>query len=799
LWTSSEGSKNSLHPLLARLLLKIEWIILNPRNVSPEQAVAQSFTKIAILGGGEEELNVLSEFHRTPGIVIVGVYDRDPRAVALEIAEIIGISTFSDDAFLPAFLKADYVIVAEKRKLYEREMDLLKRERKRIVNPAEAVSHFAPGSGAKTEAAQHPWPVHLEEALEYMNHITDRERLLRWLLEISVRAVAASNGSIMLYSAETRELYIGYASGLSTEVVEHTRQKIGDGIAGTVARTLKPLLITEVVDNPLYREGRERDDIQSSISAAIVSNAKLLGVLNVSTNVGEKKLKDTDVETITLLASKIAPILEQHLMIDAHQIREIEFQMRNYLETLFHNQLGFHEKFTLLCRFLADKLKADTITIYTATDEGDWLILGGSDQQMPVDAQSPRIHCNKGSLARAYVAGEEILMTEASHEAGFKLKLGEGASSSIYIPLVHNEPVGVLVIEFSSLSAQQMFFKLKDALRFQVAFFTYSQIREIRQSRKLESLEELSSLAPTFITLEDLSSKIRNLPALLSSLVKASIGSLHYEGPERRESAYHQFPADEAERRKRLEYDAEILEKVTEKWEPICLSYLSADVHCIEKQPLYRSVIGYPLFRSDEVRVVYIGYDKVPTTPLDSSIFGEHEIGLLKRVDDLIAPIFAKTKWKKDKAESFTFDDLLRYNQKLMLERINEEIERAERYHHGFTITIFAVSGIRAELKKNYQGALNLINELSMGIRKQVRKTDFFSWTEADLFVVLSVEGYQRMGYLENRINTFITATIKEKGYDPKLLYPTHGYAVFPGNSSAAADLINEAKAKIHT
>ena len=761
--------------------------------------MVESTTKIAILGGGEDELNVLSEFHRTPGVAIVGVYDRDARAVALEIAEIIGIPTYSDDSFLNAFLTADYVVVTQKRRLYEKEIELLRRERKRIVNPAEAVSHLAPGGAAKAETPQHPWPVHLEEALEYMNHITDRERLLRWLLEISVRAVGASNGSIMLYSAETQELYIGYANGLSNEVIEQTRQKIGDGISGTVARTLKPLLITEVINAPLYREGRERENIQSSISAAIVNNAKLLGVLNVSTNVNEKKLKDADVETITLLASKIAPILDQHLMIDAHEIREIEFQIRNYLETLFHNRLGFHEKFTLLCRFLADKLKADTIAIYTATDEGDWLILGGSDQQMPIGPQSPRIHCHKGSLARAYLGGEEVLMTEASHEPTLKLKVGDGTSSSIYIPLVHDEPLGVLVIEFSSLSAQQTFFKLKDALRFQVAFFTYAQIRELRQSRKLESLEELSSLAPTFMTLEDLSSKIRNLPALLSSLIKASIGSLHYEGPERRESAYHQFPEDEAERRRRLEYDAEMLNMVKSRWEPICISYLTADVNLFEKQALHRCVIGYPLFRSDDVSVVYIGYDKVPTTPLDSSIFGEHEIGLLQRVDDLIAPIFAKTEWKKEARESFTFDDLLRYNQKLMLERINEEIERAERYHHGFTITIFAVNGIKAALDKDYQGALNLINELSMSIRRQVRKTDFFSWTEADLFVVLSIEGYQRMGYLENRIKAAITSKLTEKGYDPASLFPAHGYAVFPGNSSTAAELINEAKAKIHT
>jgi GGDEF domain-containing protein len=765
-----------------------------------ERFVSGIVMKIAILGGGEEELNILSEFHRTPDVAIVGVYDRDPRAVALEIAEIIGVPAYSDDSFLGAFCRADYIIVTDKRKLYDREIALLKKERKRIVNPAEAVGHFSPSAQDREEPSPHPWPEHLEDALEYMNHITDRERLLKWLLEISIGAVGASSGSIMLYSAESRELYIGYANGLSAEVVERTRQKLGEGIAGTVARTLSPLLITEIVNSPLYREGREREDIASSISVALVHDGKLLGVLNISTRLNEKKLGRGDVETITLLASKIAPILEQHLLIDDREIRESEFQIRTYLEALFHKQLGFHEKFTLLTRFLAEQLKADTVAIYTATDEGDWLILGGSDQQMPAGDQTPRIHCNKGSLARAYVGGEEILMTEASHTAGLQIKTGDGVITSIYIPLVHNEPLGVMVIEFSSLGAQQAFFRLKDALRFQIAFFAYAQIREVRQSRKLESLEELSSFAPTFVALDDLSAKIRNLPALLSSLVKASMGSLHYESPDRRESAYHQFPDEEKERRSRLEYDAEMLETVKSKGEPICTSYLSADLKLFDRPPLHRSAIGYPLFDSGDVSVVYIGYDKVASTPLDSSIFGEHETMLLRKVADLVAPIFAKTEKKSRETESFTFDDLLRYNQKLMMERIGEEIERAERYHHGFTITVCRINGLNSIFDSDYQAGLKLVNELSMGIRTQVRKTDFFSWTEPDLFIILSVEGYQRMGYLENRIREFILRKFEEKGYrDTALYYPSNGYAVFPGAAASTAELINEAKAKMRS
>ncbi len=97
------------------------------------------------------------------------------------------------------------------------------------------------------------------------------------------------------------------------------------------------------------------------------------------------------------------------------------------------------------------------------------------------------------------------------------------------------------------------------------------------------------------------------------------------------------------------------------------------------------------------------------------------------------------------------------------------------------------------------KAGLKLVNELSMGIRAQVRKTDFFSWTEPDLFIVLSVEGYQRMGYLENRVKEFISRKFHEKGYrDAAMYFPSNGYAVFPGTSASTPELVNEAKSKIH-
>jgi len=754
-------------------------------------------TKIAILGGGIEELSILSEFQRNPKYKITAVYDHDPYAVALEIAEIIGVSSYTDDSFLKAFREADYIIITEKRKDFKREVELLKTNGQKIMNPSEAVSFLANNQKKDKPGKKASWPVHLEQALKYINRVMNRERLLKWLLEIAIKSVNASSGSIMLYSPHAKELYIGYAIGLSKNVVDNTRQRIGDGIAGKVAESRTAQLIEDIIDTPLYGKDRDRWNIQSAISSPVVHNDRLLGVLNVSTNQGEKRLDAEDQQIIVMLAGKVSTILDKHLKTNIEEIRENEFQIRSCLESLFHKDMEFHDKFTYLCKFMTKKLNADTTTIYTATDEGDWLILGGSNQQAPPGPTGPRIHCIKGSLARSYLNGEEIVMTEANHDDDFHPKVGNGAIISIYLPLVHDVTLGVLVFEFSRLDAFDQFLNLKDTLRFQVAFFTYSQLQEIRQTRKVESLELLSRLTPLLIGLETTSSRIEKMPDLLSSLVNADMASVHYEGPDGYTCFYHNFPSDENERDKKIKYDREIYDHISEKWVPDSISYLTEEIDLYERPPMYSSILGYPLFRSNDEKVAFIAYGKIPQTPLDSTIFGKHEIMLLDRAKDILSPIFSKEEGHEEEKQ-FSFEELLDSNRKLILERIQSEIERAERYHHGFTLTMFRIRGLLDLLESDYQKALSLINMFSVGIKKKVRRTDYFSWIEPDIFCVLSLESYERIGYLEDRLTSFISSCLKKNGlFKPGGFFPDSSFALYPGQSESAADLIEEAKSKL--
>src|SRR4030065_228767 len=71
----------------------------------------------------------------------------------------------------------------------------------------------------------------------------DMETLLSAILERIKAIIPASNWSLLLIDPQTQELYFAVVVGVAPETVKDIRLKPGEGIAGTVARTGKPLFI----------------------------------------------------------------------------------------------------------------------------------------------------------------------------------------------------------------------------------------------------------------------------------------------------------------------------------------------------------------------------------------------------------------------------------------------------------------------------------------------------------------------------------------------------------------------------
>ncbi len=113
-------------------------------------------------------------------------------------------------------------------------------------------------------------------AARVLTGISDSRRLVDALLVHATDLARADTGSVMLLDSH-RMLSIAAAKGLPSDVVASTRVGDGEGIAGWVLATQKPVLVEDLVDQPRGK----RHGVRTALSVPISDDQGILGVLNV--------------------------------------------------------------------------------------------------------------------------------------------------------------------------------------------------------------------------------------------------------------------------------------------------------------------------------------------------------------------------------------------------------------------------------------------------------------------------------------------------------------------------------------
>ncbi len=129
---------------------------------------------------------------------------------------------------------------------------------------------------------------------------TDINEMMRSTLTAVHSVMESDTGSIMLLDEDGAELRVKAAYGLPKEV-GNISVKVGQGIAGWVAKTKKAIIINDI---PPQNVNYERGDLVSSISCPMVAGDKLIGVINIGSRSDSLIFSDGDIERITKLVSQ---------------------------------------------------------------------------------------------------------------------------------------------------------------------------------------------------------------------------------------------------------------------------------------------------------------------------------------------------------------------------------------------------------------------------------------------------------------------------------------------------------------
>jgi GAF domain-containing protein len=133
-----------------------------------------------------------------------------------------------------------------------------------------------------------------------MNYISDLKNLLQFILSKAIEVTAAEKGSLMLYDLETDQLNIRVLAGMentsfqekvNNNEIECRSFKPGEGIAGRVYTTAKPIVVNNIKEDDVFIDP-EKSYVRSIACIPMVVFSDVIGVINVTNKRHGKEFTD---------------------------------------------------------------------------------------------------------------------------------------------------------------------------------------------------------------------------------------------------------------------------------------------------------------------------------------------------------------------------------------------------------------------------------------------------------------------------------------------------------------------------
>jgi sigma-B regulation protein RsbU (phosphoserine phosphatase) len=158
--------------------------------------------------------------------------------------------------------------------------------------------------------------------------------ILENVMVISKKVMNADASSLMLIDEKTDELVYEVALGsVGKKLKQEFRLKFGQGIAGTVAREGKPLLLEDAYNHPKFYRGHDEATgyrTKSMITVPLKVGGRIIGVAQVINRLDDQSFNQDDLELFIALCSLAAIAIDnakmhKSLMEKQRLVKDMEF------------------------------------------------------------------------------------------------------------------------------------------------------------------------------------------------------------------------------------------------------------------------------------------------------------------------------------------------------------------------------------------------------------------------------------------------------------------------------------------
>ena len=137
------------------------------------------------------------------------------------------------------------------------------------------------------------------------------EELLRLIVHVTAEIMNSKISSLMLLDPDKKELVVKATQSISEAYNKKPNIRLGEGIAGVVARDNKPICILDVKDDTRYlnQDVARKEGLCSLVCVPLAVKGRVIGVLNCYTS-KKHKFSKHELDLLTALANQAAIAIE---------------------------------------------------------------------------------------------------------------------------------------------------------------------------------------------------------------------------------------------------------------------------------------------------------------------------------------------------------------------------------------------------------------------------------------------------------------------------------------------------------
>jgi GAF domain-containing protein len=137
------------------------------------------------------------------------------------------------------------------------------------------------------------------------------EELLRLIVHVTAEIMNSKISSLMLVDPNTKELVVRATQSISEAYNKKPNIKLGEGIAGIVAKDNKPIYVLDVKEDKRYlnQDIAKKEGLCSLASVPLAVKGRVIGVLNCYTS-KKHKFSKHELDLLTALANQAAIAIE---------------------------------------------------------------------------------------------------------------------------------------------------------------------------------------------------------------------------------------------------------------------------------------------------------------------------------------------------------------------------------------------------------------------------------------------------------------------------------------------------------